>query len=546
MSRDSFLQGALVLALAGLFSKIIGAVYRIPLSWVLRDEGFGLYGLAYPIYNMLLTISTLGVPIAVCKMIAERVAKGRFEDARRAARVSLAFLAVTGAACSLVLYASAGFFANRVYHEPRSYLCLVAVSPAIFLVAVMSALRGYFQGLHRMTPTAVSQVLEQIVRVATMFALSIWLAPRGLAYSAAGATFGAVAGAIAGLLFLATIYWREGGALGTYEQPARPSRSPAGRRQRSRGATADEGPGRFLIELIKLSVPISLAAIIQPLMNVLDATIVPGRLQATGLAPAQATALYGQLSQMAFPLVFMPISVTSAISMAMVPAVSAAASLGDRQLVRERAATGIRMTIILTLPCVIGLYLLSSEIPSLLYRQPMAGVSVAALSSGLLFLALQQTSSAVLQGLGRATLPLRSLAMGAAVKAVLSWILTGLPAFGIKGAAVATVVGFLVASAVNLSAVESLVGPIFDWNRGLVKPALATAVMALAVRGALVGGLALTGHQKPATVLAIAAGGLTYGLVLLAIGGMSARDLETIPRVGPAVSGFLRRFGFIH
>lgn len=547
MSRESFLQGAMVLALAGLFSKILGAVYRIPLSWVLRDEGFGLYGMAYPIYNALLTVSTLGVPIAVCKIIAERVARGRIEEARRAVRLSIAFLAVTGAACSIILYASAGFFAHRVYHEPRSYLCLVAVSPAIFFVAVMSALRGYFQGLHRMTPTAVSQVLEQVVRVATMFVLSIWLAPRGLAYSAAGATFGAVAGGIAGLLVLVVMYWREGGALGTYERPTKsPGTTRVRRQRRRRPAEEGESPGRFLVELFKLSVPISLAAIIQPLMTVLDAAIVPGRLQAIGLAPAQATALFGQLSQMAFPLVFMPISATSAISMALVPAVSAAASIGDRKSVRERAITGVRMTVILTLPCVVGLYLLSSEIPGLLFNQPMAGVSVAALASGLFFLALQQTSSAVLQGLGRTTLPLRSLAVGATVKAVLSWTLTGLSAFGIRGAALATVTGFMVAATVNLTTVESLIGPVFDWNRGLVKPALATAVMALAVRGTLSWGLGVVGGPKPATVLAIAAGALSYLVTLVLIGGMTARDLETIPRVGPAMAGFLRRFGFIH
>lgn len=533
MSRESFLQGAMVLALAGLVSRILGAVYRIPLSWVIGDEGLGLYGMAYPIYNMLLTVSTMGVPIAVCKMIADRVARGRLEDARRATRVSVTFLALSGAFFSLLLYFSAGFFA-RFYHEPRAYLSIVAVSPAIFFVAIMSALRGHFQGLHRMTPTAVSQVTEQLVRVATMVILALVLMPRGLEYAAAGATFGAVAGGLAGLVVLLAMFWREGGIVGHHERAARGRRAEAGR--------SADSTGRILRELVVLALPISVAAIIMPLMNMLDAAIVPIRLQAAGVPPVRATALFGQLSQMAFPLVFMPTSITSAISLALVPAVSEAAALGRLETVRERAALGVRMTVILTLPCVVGFYLLSAEIPRLLFGQPMAGVAVAALSSGLFFLALQQTSSAVLQGLGRTALPVRSLAVGAAAKAIISWTLTAMPAFGIRGAALGTVGGFIIASAINVTTVERLVGRVIDWRSVLIKPAASVTAMALAVAGSFSWVGRVTGSANLATIAAIGVGAATYVIVLLAIGGMTAGDLETIPRVGPTLSKFLRRF----
>lgn len=546
MTRESFLQGAMVLALAGLVSRVLGAIYRIPLSWVIGDEGLGLYGMAYPIYNMLLTVSTMGIPLAVCKMIADRVARGRLVDARRVTRVSLAFLALSGALFSCVLYLSAGFFA-RFYHEPRAYLSIVAISPAIFFVAIMSALRGYFQGLHRMTPTAISQVAEQIVRVTAMVVMALMLLPRGLEYAAAGATSGAVAGGLAGLIVLLVMFWREGGALGLEEGPARRAcgaHRRLGTEQRlGDGSPPGGGTGRILAELIALAVPISVAAVIMPLMNMLDAAIVPIRLQAGGVAAARATALFGQLSQMAFPLVFMPTSVTSAVSLALVPAVSEAAALGRWDVIRERAALGVRMTVILTLPCVVGFYLLSSEIPGLLFKQPMAGVPVAALASGLFFLALQQTASGVLQGLGRTALPVRSLAVGALVKAAISWTLTAIPAFGIRGAALGTVGGFVVASAINLTSMERLVGSVIDLRATVLKPAVAVSAMALAVAGAFSLVTSMTASTDLATVAAIAAGAVTYLVVLLAIGGMTASDLETIPRVGPALSGFLRRFG---
>jgi len=540
MTRESFLQGAMILALAGLASRILGAIYRIPLSWVIGDEGLGLYGLAYPIYNMLLTVSTMGVPLAVCRMIADRVARGRLGEARRVTRVSLAFLALSGGFFSLVLYSSAGFFA-RFYHEPRVYLSIIAISPAIFFVSIMAALRGYFQGLQRMTPTAVSQITEQIVRVMTMIVLALVLMPRGLAYAAAGATAGAVAGGLAGLIVLLVLYWREGGISDLRDRPK------VGDRGRVRPVAPDGRTGAriwpILSELIGLAIPISITAIIMPLMNMLDAAIVPIRLRAAGIGPAQATALFGQLSQMAFPLVFMPTSVTSAISLALVPAVSEAAALGRTAVIRERAALGVRLTVILTMPCVVGLYLLSSEIPGLLFRQPVAGVSVAALSSGLLFLALQQTASGVLQGLGRTSLPLRSLAVGAAVKAVVSWTLTGIPAIGIRGAAFGSVAGFAVASAMNLTTVERLVGPLFDWPSALLKPTVAVSAMALAVGWTFHWVASVTTGTNLATVAAIAAGAVVYTAILLAIGGMTARDLEAIPRFGPPLSGFLRRLG---
>lgn len=200
---DKFLRGAMILTMAGLMVKILGSVNRILLSRLLGGEGIGLYQMAYPVFLLMLSVSSAGIPIAISIIVSEKVAKGQFKAAEQVFKISLGLMVVTGLCFALTLFFGAGWLVESGFvRDPRAYYGLIALTPAVFFSTILASFRGYFQGYQMMTPPAVSQILEQFTRVVTMVVLAYCLLPYGLEYAAAGAAFGAVPGAITGLIVL--------------------------------------------------------------------------------------------------------------------------------------------------------------------------------------------------------------------------------------------------------------------------------------------------------------------------------------------------------
>jgi len=526
--RDGFLTGAFLLAASSAFSRILGAMVRIPLARVMGDEGIGLYQMAYPIYSVMLAMSTTGINIAVSKLVAERVAQDRWRAVARIFRVALQMLLLLGAGGAVVLALLARPIADHLVKDPRAYLAIVAVSPALFLVAVMASLRGLFQGLQDMRPTAWSQVVEQIVRVTTMFTLGLWLMQRSIEHAAAGAVFGAVTGAVAGLVFLGQRYFA--------------ARDELGRRAEASVADHVEPTGRIIRQILNVAVPISLASIIMPMMQFIDMAIVPARLQAQGLPYQLATGLYGQLSGMAYPLIYVPTIFTAALTMSLVPAVSEA-KVKNPEWVLRRTQLAVRLNLIVAIPSAVGLAVLATPISDVLYREPMAGIPLLWLAPGVIFVSTQMISGAVLQGLGRADIPVKNLMIGAIFKLILTYLLAG-TALGIRGAALATVIGFAVNAYLNTQAAANLQGRSLDTLRLSLLPSLAAVAMGIcawlmhAVLGARVG-------QGRATLLAIIAAAVIYSVLLLLSGGVKVAEIEMMPYIGRPAARLLRRLNIV-
>ena len=206
---SSFLKGTLILTLAGFVVKAIGSLNWIFLSRVLGGEGIGIYQMAFPLYLLALSISSAGIPVAISIITAEKIALQDYRGAQRVFSLSFMFLLVAGLALSLLLFVGAGWLTEqRIIRDPRTYYSIIALSPAIFLVTLLSSLRGYLQGWQLMTPTAVSQIVEQLFRVAAMLGFATLLLPRGLALAAGGASLGAAVGAAAALGVLTYYYFR--------------------------------------------------------------------------------------------------------------------------------------------------------------------------------------------------------------------------------------------------------------------------------------------------------------------------------------------------
>lgn len=522
--RDSIVKGTFVLTLGLGITRLL-SFYRFVLPRVFGEEGLGIFYRAYPVFSLAVVLATAGIPVAVSKLVAERLAKDDGRGALRVFRLSTLLLAALGLTFSVLLYYAAPLITN----EPRAIPSIKAIAPALFFVAVMSAFRGLFQGAQRMAPTAYSFIVEQIVRVGTMIALALALLPLGIEYSVAGAAFGAVTGSLAGLAFLAAAYWRADDLRALGEA------GPAAR---------GESVSHLLRQILALAIPVSLAGVVLPVMQLIDQFVVPAQLIAGGVSAQEANALYGALSGEAVTLSFLPANIfTLAVAIAIMPAVSESAALGDMRSVRARYSGGLRIASLLTIPSMVGIYVLAGDLCDLIFDNPAAGPITATLAAGLLFVALQQVTSSVLQGLGRTDLPVINLSFGLAAKLALTWTLT--PVFGVGGAAMGSVACFVVASLLNMVVVTRRVGLPDDLAGIVLRPAVAAALMAFAARGTLSWVAASGAHRYLGTIAAVGAGIVVYGVALLAVGGLRLHDLELVPRYGPRLARLLRRLRLV-
>lgn len=288
-SNSKFLKGTLILTASSIVVKIIGSLNWIILSRVLGGEGIGLYQMGFPIYLMAITVSSAGVPVAISIITSEKLAKKDYRGAKRVFTVSLRLLLLTGLFFSSALFFGADFLINQhIIRDVRAYYSIIALAPAVFFVTFLASFRGYLQGWQIMTPTATSEVVEQLTRVITMLVFADLFMPYGLAYAAGGASMGAGVGAICALLVLMWFYRRLKKRL-QKEMEEQDTNVP------------QESAGHIIKRLLRLALPVSLTSLMLPIGANLDLLIVPQRLEVAGFNVRHATELFGYLTGMAVP-----------------------------------------------------------------------------------------------------------------------------------------------------------------------------------------------------------------------------------------------------
>lgn len=521
--RDGFIKGAAVLALAGLVSKLMGAAYRIPFARIVGAEAMGIYQMAYPIYTIVLALSTAGVPVAISILVSEKISKGDTYGAKRVFKMSLTLLAFVGLFFSMALVVGADVLTQQVLREPRALPAVQAIAPAIFITSVMSAIRGYFQGQQIMYPTAISQIIEQFVRVSTVF-LGVWLFNKNIALVAAGATFGAVTGSGAGLFFLAYYLLRT--------KNNRPAAKPSYPQERKRS---------LVKRIVIIALPLSLGNLIMPIMHLIDAAVVPRALQAAGYGVTRSTELFGQFTGMAGTLVNLPTIITLSLAVSLVPAVAESVSEGSIDTVTRRINAALRVSIILMLPAAAGLWVLAQPISVFLFDIREVSVSLSFLAWGVIFLGLYQVTAGALQGMSKPVIPVINLIAGAVVKLFVSLWLTAIPAAGIRGAAIATVLGFITASGLNYLSLKRIVGGL-NISSHLLKPLLAVIIMITTSAMAYARFSSAWGNSI-GVLLAVILAAVVYIFSLVLLGAVEPRDVRMIPLVGVKLAAILTKLG---
>lgn len=533
MSKKTFLRGAAVLGVAGLLVQVMGAIFRIPLGNIIGDEGMGYYQTAYPIYVFLLVFSTNGAPAAISKMTSERVALGHYSEAHRVFKLSFILMFALGIVASSIFFFGAEFIVNAL-RNPGAYYAMVMIAPALLFVPIMAVFRGYFQGLQQMEPTAVSQLVEQAVRVAIGLSLAVILVPKGIEYAAAGATIGTSIGPIAGVVMLVIIYYIR--------------RRKLHQEIEKNQAAEKESAGKILGTLAAIAIPITIGVSIMPIMNIVDVAIVMRRLQDVGFSPENANALYGQLTGMAGPVINIPMALALSIALSIVPAIAAANSVRDMDFLNMNVRLGLRTAMIIGVPCTFGLMALAEPIMLLIYPMQAESASSAApclfiLSIGIIFLCVGQTMAGILQGLGRPYVAVVSLGIGVVVKAVSTYILTGIPSLGVQGAAIGSSLAFGVIGILNFIAVKKYTGTKFDIKLSVWKPLISGIMMSIVVLAIYYLCRNIIGNSL-STALAVGIGAAVYGIMLLKTKAIEAHEIKLLPK-GEKLERLLAKFKLI-
>ena len=526
-NNSKFLKGTMILTISSIIVKVIGSLNWIILSRVLGGEGIGLYQMGFPIYLMAITVSSAGVPVAISIITSEKLANKDYRGAKRVFNVSLRLLLLSGLLFSSALFFGADFLINQhIIRDARAYYSIIALAPAVFFVTFLASFRGYLQGWQIMTPTATSEVVEQLVRVITMLIFADLFMPYGLAYAAGGASMGAGAGAFCALLVLMWFYRRLKKRLHA-EIEAQDDSIPL------------ESAGSIIKRLLKLALPVSLTSLMLPIGANLDLLIVPQRLEVAGFDVRHATELFGYLTGMAVPLVNLAAIFTAAMTISLVPSISESRTLGHFDAIQEKIRIAFRVAMIIPFPCFMGLFFLAEKVAALIYNAPGAAGAIQTMSVGILFLGMHQISTGILQGLGKTAIPVINMLLACLVKVVISWWLTAIPYLGIKGASLATVADFAVAAIINMGFIYKYTG--FTLSMGsLLKPLLASGVMGAAIYAVL----ALTEQLGMWCVLfAMVVAVPAYALALIAFGGLNKEDLDNVPFIGRRILAVGQRFG---
>lgn len=518
----SIIGGMTVLGLAGVICKLVGVLFSIPLQWMIGLEGLGVYNAVFPTYNLLLTISSAGLPVAVSRLVARSLAKDDPRSAKKVFRTALLLLTVLGCIATIIILGGSGMLAQRV-KIPESQLGFQLIAPCVALVCVLSSFRGFMQGQQNMTPTAISQLIEQVGKVGIALPLahlgSVYGAESGMsaAYGAAGALLGTTIAEAAALVYMLLLYLRNRSRFNALPQHA----------------AEDEAGGSVMKQLLAISIPITIGACIVPLSQWIDSAMLMDRLQAAGNAYDAAKQLYGLFTGTVIRIINIPTALALAVSMSLVPAISSAKALNDDETVRRQSDLGLRFAFLIGFPCSIGMSVLAEPIMRFFYENTMeeaylitGGQLLAVSSMTIVLFTVVQATSSILQGLGKQRIPMYTLVAGVVCKVILNYVLVGIPGIGIHGAPIASLVCYTVSLVPNLYYVLKYGKVRFNLMGWLVRPGIAAAAMGLSV---WLLRLILPSHRL-LTLLEVAVGVAVYAAAALAIKAVTKEDLRAFRR----------------
>ena len=470
IKKESFMQGVVTIMFSQILIKVLGLIYTLYLT---NRDGFGdagnaIYASGYQIYALLLTVSSIGVPNAISKLVSERLAVGDNKGANRIFKVALVTFGTLGAIGSMLLFFGAHVIAYNWTQIPESELTLVALAPAIFFVSISSVFRGYFNGRRTLKITARAQTLEQIFK--TIFTIGIvevaaYATSTSTEMMAAGANVATTLATFSSFAYLFMYY--------------RLKRKEIGNEIQSSTNYKHENVKKIVKNILMVSIPLTLSSIMTSFNKNIDSFTVK-RILSTYMSSDIATKLYGQLSGKVDTVTNLPLAINIAFATALVPAISAAKAQNDRESATKRTSFSLLTSMLIGLPCVVGMIVFAQPILNLLYPNANEGALLLQLISvSVIFSILDQTINGALQGFGKVMIPATALGIGCIVKLILNIILLKIPFFNVYGAAIGSIACHAVAFAIVFNVLKKYVKLDLPFNKFVIKPVIATAIMAI-------------------------------------------------------------------
>lgn len=530
--KEGFMQSVLILMVSQLLIKLLGLVYQIYLT---NKEGFGDTGNAirsggYQIYALLLTISSIGVPNAISKLVSERVVVGDSKGAHRIFKVSLLTFGIIGFIGTMILFVGAGYISSVILQIPEAEMTLVALSPSVFLVTIASVMRGYFNGREKISVTAKSQTLEQVFKtILTIVVVEIvgFATNLNTALMSAGANLATTLSVLLSFGYL-TLYYN------IYKKGIAEEIKNSVNYKKESVLT-------LVKKILFVSTPITLSAIMSTLNKNIDSITVVRGLKKF-LSEAEAKAQYGILSGKVDTLTTLPLSFNIAFATALVPYVSSAIAKGEKENAGKRISFSILVSILIGLPCTIGMMVFSEQIIGLLFPNATNGALLLQVTAvTIIFSVLAQTVNGALQGLGKIMVPAITSTIGLLVKLFMNIKLIPIPEIGVYGAAIASIVNNIVAFGLSYIVLAKTIKLDLKFGKCVIKPIIATAIMGICSYYLyfILSGIIST---RIATIIAIVFAIIIYLLAVVALKILSKEEIKMIP-YGTKIVKMLEKLG---
>ena len=517
--KETFMQGIVALIFSQIIIKCVGLLYRLYLT---NKEGFGdrgnaIYGSGFQIYALLLTLSSVGVPSAISKLISEKTAVGDNKGAHRIFKISLVTFGIIGFIGTCILFFKAKFIAITWLQIPEAELTLIALSPSIFFVSIASTIRGYFNGKGLLKITAKSQTVEQIFKTTlTIVIVEIVgiFSNLNTEIMAAAANLATALSTVVSFSYLIMYYILK--------------RKEMYQEIRSSVNVKRERIKVILKRILAVSIPISLSAILCAINKNIDSVTVI-RLLKTFITEEQAKIQYGILNGKVDTLITLPLSFNIAFATVLVPAVAGYMANGQKQKAKEKISFSILISILIGIPCTIGMYAYSKEILELLFPNASAGVSILQISSiTIIFTMLMQTITGALQGIGKVILPVISLIIGVTCKLIVNLILIRIPAIGINGAVIGTIVCYVIADGISLYGLIKNAKLQLNFIKMIIKPIFISALMIVTSK-TIYGYLICIVSNNIATIISLICAIIIYVLLVIILKIFTENEILMFP-----------------
>lgn len=520
VKKETFVQGILALLFSQIIIKLLGLVYKLYLT---NREGFGdagnaIYGSGYQIYALLLTLSSIGVPGAIAKMISEKAAIGDNRGAHRIFKISLVTFGLVGLFGTCIMFFGARYISNVMLQIPEAELTMVALAPAIFFVAIASVIRGYFNGMHTMKATANSQTLEQVFK--TFFTLLFveiiaMFTNADTTLMAAGAT---IATTLATFLSFGYLYLY-------YKSTKKNIKN----NENSYIGNTRESVKDVLKTILIVSIPITITALLSTVNKNIDSFTVVGGLKTFITDENRAKELYGIISGKVDTLTTLPLSFNVAFSSALVPAVASAVAIKNTKVASEKISFTILATILIGLPATVGMIIFAEPILKLLFPMQPEGTLVLQITSlSIITIALVQTINAALQGIGRINVPAVALTIGVIAKFICNITLVPNPQFGILGAAIGTVLCYIIADVIAFIVLKRSIKLDTKLSKFVIKPLIASIIMGIISYGLYINIINIIGN-KLATIISLIVAVIVYGLSIATLKILTKEEILMLP-----------------